>query len=93
VRWQWIALPALLELGGVVLLLSTILYSRHVKVPIWKSSLLAIYYHQVEDLRESRAIFLLSEMDKASNNASVQISRTGDDRGFMLRRVRDGVRH
>jgi hypothetical protein len=93
VRWQWIALPALLELGGVVLLLSTIFYSRHVRVPIWKSSLLAIYYHQVEDLRESRAIFLLSEMDKASNNASVQISRTGDDRGFMLRRVRDGVRH
>jgi hypothetical protein len=90
VRWQWIALPALLELASVILFLSTIFYSRRIGVPIWKSSLLAIYYHQVEDLREDRAIFRLSEMDKASNDASVQISRSGDAQGFMLRRVRDG---
>jgi hypothetical protein len=90
VRWQWISLPALLELASVILFLSTIIYSRRIGVPIWKSSLLAISYHQVEDLREDRAIFRLSEMDKASNDASVQISRSGDAQGFMLRRVRDG---
>jgi hypothetical protein len=88
VRWKWIALPAFLELASAVLFLSTIFYSRHVRVPIWKSSLLAIYYHEIEDLHEKRLISLLSEMDKASSTTSVRISRSGDYRGFMLRRVR-----
>jgi hypothetical protein len=88
VRWQWIALPAFLELATVVLFLSTVFYSRHVRVPIWKSSLLAICYHDIEDLQEKRVASLLSEMDKASSTASVQISRSGDNRGFALRRIR-----
>jgi hypothetical protein len=88
VRWQWIALPALLELATVVLFLSTVFYSRHVKVPIWKSSLLAICYHNIEDLQETRAVALLSQMDKVSSTTSVQISESRDNRGFMLRRVR-----
>lgn len=90
VRWQWISLPAVLELASAILFLSTVFYSRHLRVPIWKSSLLAIYYHQIEDLQEGRASLLLSDMDKASNDASVQIFRSEDARGFMLRRVRDG---
>lgn len=88
VRWQWIALPAALELASAILFLSTVLYSRHVKVPIWKSSLLAICYHEIEDLQEKRANSLVSEMDKASSAVSVQISRGGDNHGFMLRRIR-----
>jgi hypothetical protein len=83
----------LLEVLAVVLFLSTVFYSRRIRVPIWKSSLLAIYYHQVEDLQESRAMFSLSEMDKASNDACVQVSRSGEDRGFMLRGVRDEAGH
>lgn len=90
VRWQWIALPALLELATVIMFLSTVFYNRHIRVPIWKSSLLAICYHEIEDLHEERAVSLLSEMDKASSTTSIQISRSGNDRGFMLRRVRDG---
>jgi hypothetical protein len=79
-----------LELASAILFLSTVFYSRHLRVLIWKSSLLAIYYHQIEDLQEGRASLLLSDMDKASNDASVQIFRSGDARRFMLRRVRDG---
>jgi len=88
-RWQWITLPALLQLASAALFFSTVLYSRYTRVPIWKSSLLAIYYHQIDGLQENKASLLLSDMDKASNDASVQISRSGDDRGFVVRRIRD----
>jgi hypothetical protein len=71
VRWQWIALPVLLQLATVVMFVSTAVYSCHVKVPIWKSLLLAICYHDIEDLQETRAVSLLSQMDKASGTASV----------------------
>jgi hypothetical protein len=72
------------------LFLSTVFYSRHIKVPMWKSSLLAICYHNIEDLQETRAVALLSQMDKASSTTSVQIAESRDDRGFLLRRVRGG---
>jgi len=88
-RWQWITLPALLQLASAALFFSTVLYSRYTRVSIWKSSLLAIYYHQIDGLQENKASLLLSDMDKASNDASVQISRSGDDRGFVVRRIRD----
>jgi hypothetical protein len=91
-RWRWIVLPAFLELASVVLFLLTVFYSRQIKVPVWKSSLLAICYHKIEDLPERRDVTLVSEMDQASSTAFVQISRSGDDREFMLRRFRSEER-
>lgn len=87
VRWQWIALPAFLELASLVLLLSTIFYSRRIGVPIWKSSLLAVCYHDIKELRETGRLSLLSDIDKDSSTTSVQFFRDQDEPGFLLRRV------
>lgn len=87
VRWQWIALPALLELASLVLFLSTVVYSRRIGVPIWKSSLLAVCYHDIKELRETERLSLLSDIDKASSSTSVQFFRDQDEPGFLLRRV------
>lgn len=54
VRWQWMILPVVLELSSCVLLISTIFHSRRKKIPTWKSSILAIIYHEVEGLYERR---------------------------------------
>lgn len=50
VRWWWIVYPSVLQLASAVLLLSTIWYSHRIGALLWKSSLLAVYYHQIEDL-------------------------------------------
>lgn len=87
VRWQWIALPAFLELASLVLFLSTVVYSRRIGVPIWKSSLLAVCYHDIKELRGTERLSLLSDIDKDSSTTSVQFFRDQDEPGFLLRRV------
>jgi len=86
VRWLWIELPGLLELASVALLLSTVIYTRCLGVPIWKSSILAICYHRIEELHETGRIALLSEMEQASGDSSVQFLRSEEDSEFVLRR-------
>lgn len=93
VRWQWIALPAFLELASFVLFLSTVVYSRFIGAPIWKSSLLAVYYHEVEDLHERGRVSLLSEMDKVSSTTSVRFFSRQDNPGTSMRRVTIARQH
>ena len=45
VRWPWLAFPALLILGAVVLLWSTIIECGFEGVPLWKDNPLAIVMH------------------------------------------------
>lgn len=80
VRWRWIIFPALLELGSLVLLILTIVLSRRKRVPIWKSSILAVIYHQVEGLgeRETHVTERLSGMEASAKTAAVQLSSNQD---------------
>jgi hypothetical protein len=93
VRWLWIELPAFLQLASLVLFLSTVVYSRRIGVPTWKSSLLTICYHEVEELHERGRVTLLSDMDKASSTTSIQFFRGQEDSGFLLRSVPQARRH
>jgi hypothetical protein len=56
VRWRWIIVSALLQLSTLVLFIMTAVYSHLNGVPIWKSSILAIIYHAVEDLGEKKDV-------------------------------------
>ena len=50
VRWQWMIFPVALELATLTLFILVIIHSRREGVPIWKSSIMAIIYHSVEEL-------------------------------------------
>jgi hypothetical protein len=75
VRWQWIALPAFLELASLALLVLTIIQSRRDDVPLWKSSALALIYHAVDELRgqETLATERLSSMEVTAKKTDVQL--------------------
>lgn len=68
VRWWWILYPSVLQLASAVLPLPTIWYSHRIGAPLWKSSLLAIYYHQIEylGLKADTSVERRSGMDKAA---------------------------
>jgi hypothetical protein len=80
VRWQWIVLPVLLQLSTLVLFITTVAYSHCNSVPIWKSSILAIIYHGVEDLDEKKDLVAerLSGMNAVARVDKVQFSRNAD---------------
>lgn len=75
VRWRWIILPALLELASLTLLIVTIIYSRRKHIPLWKSSLLALTYHGVDDLpgQGTLAVERLSGMELTAKATEVQL--------------------
>lgn len=50
VRWPWIILPAFLVVVAAVFLVATITVSKRSRVPLWKSTALAAYYHGLERL-------------------------------------------
>jgi hypothetical protein len=80
VRWWWILLPALLQLSTLILFTTTVVYSHLNGIPIWKSSILAIIYHGVEDLDEKKDLTAerLSGMNAVARMDEVQFSRSAD---------------
>jgi hypothetical protein len=80
VRWQWIILPAFLELASLVLLILTIVHSRREDVPIWKSSVLALMYHGADELQDrgTLASERLSRMETIAKAADVQLVKIED---------------
>ena len=80
VQWWWIVLPALLQLSTLVLFITTAIHSHRNRVAIWKSSILAIIYHGVEDLDEKKdlAAERLSGMDAIAREDKLQFSQSAD---------------
>lgn len=89
VRWQWIVLPASLEIASLVLLILVIIHSRREGIPLWKSSILALIYHGVEELRgqETLATERLSGMEVTAKETDVQLLRGGDGVSSLSRRM------
>jgi hypothetical protein len=88
VRWQWAILPAFLELASLLLLFLTIVHSRRNDVPIWKSSVLALMYHGVDELQD-RGTFAserLSGMELIAKVTDVQLVKNEDGVNSLERR-------
>jgi hypothetical protein len=88
VRWQWIALPAFLELASLALLVLMIIPSRRNNVPLWKSSVLALVYHGVDELRgqESVASEHSSGMEVTAKTTDVQLVKSEDGLNSLSKR-------
>ncbi|KAJ9613520.1 hypothetical protein H2200_003462 [Cladophialophora chaetospira] len=53
VSWWWLILPVLLNTVGIVFLVITVLETRRLNLPLWKTSAMAMLYHGLdEDLIE-----------------------------------------
>ena len=80
VRWWYILLPTLLQLSTLILFITTVVYSHHNSILIWKPSILAIIYHGVEGLdgKKYLAAERLSGMNTIARVDKVQFSRSAD---------------
>jgi hypothetical protein len=90
VRWQWMIFPVALELATLTLFILVVIHSRREGVPIWKSSILAIIYHSVEELRNERSppTERLSDMQSAAEATAVGLWKSDDGLHRMARRPR-----
>ena len=90
VRWQWMIFPVALELATLTLFILVVIHSRREGVPIWKSSILAIIYHSVEELRNERSppTERLSDMQSAAKATAVGLWKSDDGLHRMARRPR-----
>lgn len=85
VRWVWMILPASLEVATLILFIATIIQNHRAGLPTWKSSVLAVYYHDEGSKDIGMPVERLSEMDNAACATTVRLVM--DPRvGHVLRR-------
>ena len=63
IRWAWFALPVAVELLAVILLLLTIQQTRQTKLPVWKTSAIAVMFQGIAQPEGS----LVSNVEKVSD--------------------------
>ncbi|KAJ9608361.1 hypothetical protein H2200_007349 [Cladophialophora chaetospira] len=81
VRWEWITLPIFLIVVSIIFFLGSIWETKHLGIPIWKSSVLPVLCHGLEDpvrkgMERSNAT---SEMDEAAKAVKVRLGSGADD--------------
>lgn len=84
VQWYWLILPTLLMVTGSIFFAVTVLVNRRARIPLWKSSALAPFYHGLEKLGEGNFVST-SAMGKTANGVEVHLRDTEDDERLMLR--------
>ncbi len=86
VRWRWLALPAALNILGIVLLIVTAADTRRRRVPLWKSSVFAAIYHGLEDsfLDRDQSYSTTSDMEHAARETFVRLGGSKGGRRRML---------
>lgn len=80
VQWGWFVLPIVLELAGIVLVISTVIPTHSRKSRLWKSSLLPLLYHGLDErlLHEQPVENDLAWMEKTAEEARVRLAASGD---------------
>ena len=84
VKWPWLILPALMVLFGAIFLSVTIIISKSVDAPLWKSSVLAFLYHGLSDMDDGDLYQTVAKMERSAEMAHVQLRVSGQDERLML---------
>jgi hypothetical protein len=92
VRWRWIILPVILQVFTIVLFVLTVIHSHRVGAPVWKSSLLPIWYHTTEkshsqDNADSAARQRLSDMGTLARATAVRLSKDDGSGDHVFKRT------
>ncbi|KAJ6035732.1 hypothetical protein N7540_000011 [Penicillium herquei] len=83
VQWAWMILPTLLVILGNVFLVCTTYASR--RKSIWKSSVLALLFHGLDDQVEPGDCMTGSRMEKLAEHMHVRLDPSEADGRVMLR--------
>ncbi|QDS77432.1 hypothetical protein FKW77_006658 [Venturia effusa] len=93
VKWAWITFPAVLVLGGALLLLFAILETDRKGVEVWKYSCLPLLFHSVDDESATRVedmgkrqLATVEEMEDEAKRIRVRLGKEEDGRGWNLQR-------
>jgi len=93
VRWAWISFPAILVVGGVLLLLFAIMETSKKGVEVWKYSCLPLLFHSVDggtgrrvESLAKRQMATVEEMEDEAKRIRVRLGREGEGGGWALQR-------
>ena len=89
VSWAWLILPIALEVLAVFLLVVTIILTRIEKIPLWKSSILAVLYHGIPEHELDRPLASdMTGMERAARGTLAELARErGKADGPRLKRT------
>ena len=87
VNWPWVTLPALLLALGIILVFSTIMVNKRQRLGLWKSSILPVLYHGLENeyLTVDDESTDISQMDEAARNVNVKLGLSDTQGRLVLR--------
>ncbi|CAI7605753.1 unnamed protein product [Penicillium discolor] len=86
VFWYWLILPAVLVILGAIFFIGTTTTNRKAKMPLWKSSALAPFYHGLEKLEENE-FESSSIMETTAEGENVRLGYSEAKGRFMLQRL------
>lgn len=92
VHWAWLTFPTVVILLGLALFVATVLLNTHKKASLWKSSVLPLLYHGLENgsLGDREGDYeLMSEMESSANVIKVKLGFTDSMNRTMLQRESD----
>lgn len=86
VRWSWLSLPIALNALGLIFLVTTAIYSKRRRVPLWKSSAFALLYHGFEEqlIGNDKLYKNASDMKKAASTTYVKLAPLGNGRKRLV---------
>jgi hypothetical protein len=92
VAWQWFILPAALNALAIFLLLATAVLSHHRKTQLWKSSMLALLYHGLDNPEPAPNLTManVSEMERWASATSARLGPVKDGGRAVLRTLPRG---
>ena len=76
-RWAWLTLLAVLTLTLIVLLVCTVLIAKKQKAPLWKASLFALLYHDLNGELRHEPVYAMGQAAEMSK-VRLKISEKGD---------------
>ncbi|KAE8449583.1 hypothetical protein EG329_007913 [Mollisiaceae sp. DMI_Dod_QoI] len=73
VRWEWLLLPSVLVVLDIIFLIVIMAKTKARKTHIWKSSVLAVLYHGLEEVPTGEEMDRVSGMEKAAQSTKVRL--------------------
>jgi hypothetical protein len=87
VQWVWLALPAALVTLSALFLASTVFMNRRQRLKLWKTSVLAVLFHGLKELRTEVGGYKTKtkdQMEKTAQNIQVRLRSVDMEQGLML---------
>ena len=89
VNWAWIAFPALVLALGILFLVSTIVATKSQNLGLWKSAILPVLYHGLDDelldgYQNKQAT--VSGMDQSAQSVDVKLDISDSRDKLVLRK-------